>query len=64
MAAFLEFVHAHAPALDGRIAVLDPGREDETWAAFPTHVAARLDVIDIRRIWRFSEVLKLLEEVG
>ena len=33
------------------------------YAAFPAQVAARFDVIEIRRIWRFSETLKLLEEV-
>jgi TonB family protein len=33
------------------------------YAAFPPNVAARFDVIEIRRIWRFSETLKLLEEV-
>lgn len=33
------------------------------YAAFPPNVAERFDVIEIRRIWRFSESLKLLEEV-
>ncbi|XYJ08994.1 energy transducer TonB [Telluria sp. B2] len=33
------------------------------YAAFPPNVAARFDVIEIRRIWTFAETLKLLEEV-
>jgi TonB family protein len=33
------------------------------YAAFPPNVAARFDVIEIRRIWMFAEGLKLLEEV-
>jgi TonB family protein len=33
------------------------------YAAFPPNVAARFDVIEIRRIWLFAESLKLLEEV-
>jgi len=33
------------------------------YAAFPPSVAARFDVIEIRRIWLFAESLKLLEEV-
>ena len=33
------------------------------YAAFPPNVAARFDVIEIRRIWLFAETLKLLEEV-
>lgn len=33
------------------------------YSAFPPNVAAHFDVIEIRRIWRFSEGLKLLEEM-
>jgi hypothetical protein len=33
------------------------------YAAFPPNVAARFDVIEIRRIWRFTDSLKLLEEM-
>jgi len=33
------------------------------YAAFPPKVAARFDVIEIRRIWTFAETLRLLEEV-
>jgi TonB family protein len=38
-------------------------RLNERFAAFPPNVAARFDVIEIRRIWVFAEGLKLLEEV-
>ena len=38
-------------------------RLNARYAAFPPNVAARFDVIEIRRIWRFAENLKLLEEV-
>ena len=33
------------------------------YAAFPPNVAARFDVIEIRRVWAFAEGLKLLEEL-
>jgi TolA protein len=38
-------------------------RLNERYAAFPANVAARYDVIEIRRIWTFAEGLKLLEEL-
>lgn len=38
-------------------------RLNERFAAFPPNVAARFDIIEIRRIWVFAEGLKLLEEV-
>jgi TonB family protein len=38
-------------------------RLNARYAAFPPNVAARFDVIEIRRIWLFGENLKLLEEV-
>jgi TonB family protein len=38
-------------------------RLNERYAVFPANVAARYDVIEIRRIWTFAEGLKLLEEV-
>ena len=38
-------------------------RLNARYAAFPPHVAARFDVVEIRRIWRFSDTLKLLEEI-
>jgi hypothetical protein len=33
------------------------------YSAFPPNIAARYDVIEIRRVWSFDEVLKLIEEV-
>jgi hypothetical protein len=33
------------------------------YSAFPPNVAARYDVIELRRIWTFAEVLRLMEEV-
>ena len=33
------------------------------YSAFPPNVAARFDVIEIRRIWRFTDSLKLVEEM-
>ena len=33
------------------------------YSAFPPNVAARFDVIEIRRVWRFVDGLKLLEEM-
>ena len=38
-------------------------RLNARYAAFPPNVAARFDVIEIRRIRLFSETLKLLEEI-
>ncbi|QNA88741.1 TonB family protein [Massilia sp. Dwa41.01b] len=38
-------------------------RLNARYAAFPANVAAQFDVIEIRRVWLFSETLKLLEEV-
>jgi outer membrane biosynthesis protein TonB len=33
------------------------------YSAFPPNVAAHYDVIELRRIWTFAEVLRLVEEV-
>jgi hypothetical protein len=33
------------------------------YAAFPPNVAAHYDVIELRRVWRFAGVLKLIEEM-
>jgi TonB family protein len=38
-------------------------RLNARYAAFPPNVAARFDVIEIRRVWRFADGLKLLEEM-
>jgi TonB family protein len=38
-------------------------RLNARYAVFPPNVAARYDVIEIRRIWTFAEGLRLLEEV-
>jgi len=38
-------------------------RLNARYAAFPPNVAANFDVIEIRRIWRFAEGLKLVEEM-
>ncbi|HWJ93100.1 MAG TPA: TonB family protein, partial [Telluria sp.] len=38
-------------------------RLNARYSAFPPNVAARYDVIEIRRIWSFAESLKLLEEL-
>jgi actin-related protein len=38
-------------------------RLNARYSAFPPNVAARFDVIEIRRIWRFTDGLKLLEEM-
>lgn len=38
-------------------------RLNARYSAFPPNIAARYDVIEIRRIWTFDEVLKLIEEV-
>jgi hypothetical protein len=49
--------------LDADEAVRRIVRLNARCAAFPPHVATRFDVIEIRRIWRFAETLRLLEEV-
>ncbi|WP_136420223.1 TonB family protein [Herbaspirillum sp. ST 5-3] len=36
---------------------------NERYAAFPPNLARQYDVIDIRRVWNFDEVLRILEEV-
>lgn len=38
-------------------------RLNARYAQFPPNIASRYDVIDIRRIWRFDDVLKLIEEL-
>ncbi len=38
-------------------------RLNARYSAFPPNVAARFDVIEIRRIWTFAEGLKLVEEL-
>ncbi|GAA0433502.1 hypothetical protein GCM10009094_42310 [Massilia aurea] len=38
-------------------------RLNARYAAFPPNVAANFDVIEIRRVWRFAEGLKLVEEM-
>ncbi|HEX8613805.1 MAG TPA: TonB family protein [Telluria sp.] len=38
-------------------------RVNARYAPFPPNIAARYDVIDIRRVWQFDENLKLMEEV-
>jgi TolA protein len=38
-------------------------RVNARYSAFPPNIAARYDVIEIRRIWSFAESLKLLEEL-
>jgi TonB family protein len=38
-------------------------RLNARYSAFPPNIAARYDVIEIRRIWSFAEALKLLEEL-
>jgi TonB family protein len=38
-------------------------RVNARYSAFPPNVAARYDVIEIRRIWTFADGLRLLEEV-
>lgn len=38
-------------------------RVNARYSAFPPNIAARYDVIEIRRIWNFDETLKLLEEM-
>ncbi len=38
-------------------------RVNARYSAFPPNVASRSDVIDIRRVWKFDEALKLMEEL-
>jgi TonB family protein len=38
-------------------------RVNARYAPFPATIAQRYDVIDVRRVWRFGETLKLMEEV-
>lgn len=38
-------------------------RLNSPFAPFPKNVAARYDQVEIRRIWRFDETLKLIEEI-
>lgn len=38
-------------------------RLNARYSAFPPNVAARFDIIEIRRIWRFTDGLKLIEEM-
>ncbi|AZP11359.1 TonB family protein [Undibacterium parvum] len=38
-------------------------RVNAPYAAFPPNIAAKYDVIEIRRIWNFDETLKILEEL-
>jgi hypothetical protein len=38
-------------------------RLNARYAAFPANVAANYDVIELRRIWTFADVLRLVEEV-
>ena len=38
-------------------------RVNARYSPFPPAIAQKYDVIDIRRVWRFGEMLKLMEEV-
>lgn len=38
-------------------------RVNARYSAFPPDIAKKYDVIDIRRVWRFDDALKLMEEV-
>ncbi len=38
-------------------------RLNARYSAFPPNVAARFDVIEIRRVWAFADGLKLMEEI-
>ncbi|MBI3286160.1 MAG: TonB family protein [Burkholderiales bacterium] len=38
-------------------------RLNAKYAAFPPNVAAQYDVIEIRRVWNFDEVLRIVEEL-
>jgi TonB family protein len=38
-------------------------RVNARYSAFPPNIASRYDVIDVRRVWRFDDALKLMEEL-
>ena len=38
-------------------------RLNTPFAAFPANIAAKYDVIEIRRVWHFEQTLKIIEEV-
>ncbi|HTD04231.1 energy transducer TonB [Undibacterium sp.] len=38
-------------------------RVNARYSAFPPNIAAKYDVIEIRRVWNFDETLKILEEM-
>ncbi|MDO8650984.1 MAG: energy transducer TonB [Undibacterium sp.] len=38
-------------------------RVNAPYAVFPPNIAAKYDVIEIRRVWNFDETLKILEEI-
>jgi TonB family protein len=38
-------------------------RLNAPYAVFPQNIAAKYDVIEIRRVWRFDETLRIVEEV-
>jgi TonB family protein len=38
-------------------------RLNERYSAFPPNIADKYDVIEVRRIWRFAETLRLMEEL-
>ena len=38
-------------------------RLNARYSAFPPNIADRYDVIEVRRVWRFAETLRLLEEL-
>ena len=38
-------------------------RLNAPYSVFPQNIAAKYDVIEIRRVWRFDETLRILEEV-
>ena len=38
-------------------------RLNARYSAFPPNVAARFDIIEIRRVWTFADGVKLLEEL-
>jgi TolA protein len=38
-------------------------RVNARYSAFPPQIAAKYDVIEIRRVWRFDDALKLMEEL-
>ncbi len=38
-------------------------RVNAPYAVFPPNIAAKYDVIEIRRVWRFDETLRIVEEI-